>query len=90
MQANWDPEANVHMLRWEEGDILYEIIHAYDNEVEYNASLLIKIAENPDIVARDSEDDQTTTGIPGFPLGSIVAGLAIVILLQYLNHSRRG
>ena len=51
---------------------------------------MIKIAENPDDLVTDSGEEKTTTGIPGFPLGSIIAGLAVVILLQYLSHSRRG
>jgi archaellum component FlaG (FlaF/FlaG flagellin family) len=41
---------------------------------------MIKIAEKPD----------QTTGIPGFPVASMAAGLAAAMLLQHLSRSRRG
>jgi len=46
MQANWDPEAKIHMLRWETGGFLYEIIHADPNLDSLSAELLVKIAES--------------------------------------------
>lgn len=31
LQAEWDPEANIHFLRWQEDDILYEILFSGDD-----------------------------------------------------------
>jgi hypothetical protein len=49
IQAYWDPNANIHFLRWQENDILYEIIFSgVDPESdEYLGKFdLISIAEN--------------------------------------------
>lgn len=46
MQANWDPNAKIHMLRWETGGILYEIIHADQTLDTLSAEMLVKIAES--------------------------------------------
>jgi len=47
LTAIWDPDANVHFLRWQENDILYEIIFVGDNpeSKDYlNKDALIAIA----------------------------------------------
>ena len=31
LQAVWDPDANIHFLRWQENDILYELFFNGDN-----------------------------------------------------------
>jgi len=51
MQANWDPNAKIHMLRWEiadslSGGFLYEIIHADQTLDTLSAEMLVKIAES--------------------------------------------
>ncbi len=46
MQANWDPEAKIHMLRWEMDGVLYEIIHADQTLESLSAEMLVKIAES--------------------------------------------
>lgn len=49
LQAKWDPDANIHFLRWQENDILYEIIFSGDNpeSSEYlDKADLISIAED--------------------------------------------
>ena len=46
MQANWDPQAKIHMLRWVTEGILYEIIHADQSLDTLSAEILVKIAES--------------------------------------------
>ena len=46
MQANWDPNAKIHMLRWVSDGILYEIIHADQTLDTLFAEMLVKIAES--------------------------------------------
>jgi hypothetical protein len=46
MQANWDPNAKIHMLRWEMDGVLYEIIHADQTLETLSAEMLVKIAES--------------------------------------------
>lgn len=46
MEANWDPEAKIHMLRWEMDGVLYEIIHADQTLESLSAEMLVKIAES--------------------------------------------
>jgi hypothetical protein len=49
IQAHWDPDVNIHFLRWQENDILYEIIFSGvdSNSDEYLDKFdLISIAEN--------------------------------------------
>lgn len=48
MEANWDPEAKIHMLRWEMDGVLYEIIHADQTLESLSAEMLVKIAESMD------------------------------------------
>ena len=45
MQASWNPDANVHMLRWVANGFLYEIIHADPMIDEPEPQLLISMAE---------------------------------------------
>jgi hypothetical protein len=46
LQANWDPNAPIHMFRWESKGILYEIILA-DSRTDFNAlSEFVRIAES--------------------------------------------
>ena len=49
IQANWNPDANFQLLRWQENDILYEIISGggSPDEVGYlTKNQLINLAEN--------------------------------------------
>jgi len=46
MQVTWNPNAKIHMLRWETDDILYEIIHADQTLDMLSAEMLVKIAES--------------------------------------------
>lgn len=46
MQASWDPQAKIHMLRWEIDGVLYEIIHADQTLETLSAEMLVKIAES--------------------------------------------
>lgn len=49
LNATWDTDANVHFLRWQEDDILYEIIFIGDNsgsEDYLDKDALVAIAEN--------------------------------------------
>jgi hypothetical protein len=38
----------------------------------------------------DPEDDKKSGDIPGFPYGSVVAGLTLGVLMLYLSNNRRG
>ncbi len=49
LQAEWVLDGNIHFLRWQENDILYEILYVGidPNSVDYlNKDELITIAEN--------------------------------------------
>lgn len=49
LNATWDPDANIRYLRWEENDILFEIIsigNFHDSNLELDKIDLITIAEN--------------------------------------------
>ena len=49
VQATWDPEAKIHFLRWQDEDILFEILYIYsEQEVQpsLNMKQLIEIAES--------------------------------------------
>jgi hypothetical protein len=49
LQAVWDPDANIHFLRWQENDILYELFFSGKNPDlpgYLNKEDLISIAEN--------------------------------------------
>jgi hypothetical protein len=49
VQATWDPENNIHFLRWQEEDILFEILYigsSPDIIHSLNKKELIEIAEN--------------------------------------------
>ncbi|NJN45026.1 MAG: hypothetical protein HC806_10115 [Anaerolineae bacterium] len=46
MQANWDPDAKIHMLRWQTNGFLHEIIHADQFLDTLSAEMLVKIAES--------------------------------------------
>ncbi len=46
MQASWDPQASVHMIRWLSEGILYEVIHGDMNMEAPNAEALILLAES--------------------------------------------
>jgi hypothetical protein len=45
MQASWNPQANVHMLRWISDGYVYELIHADSEMDQPEPELLIKMAE---------------------------------------------
>jgi hypothetical protein len=45
LQANWDSEARIQMLRWEFGGILYEIIHGDAQTAFFSPQVIIQIAE---------------------------------------------
>ncbi len=46
LQADWDPSAGIHMLRWQAGDVLYEIIHAEEDASQLTLDVLLAIAES--------------------------------------------
>jgi len=49
LEATWDPDANIHFLRWEENDILYEIMFIgiiQNLNIDLDRIDLITIAEN--------------------------------------------
>lgn len=48
MQANWDPDAKIHMLRWLTDGFLFEIIHADPTLETLSSEMLVKIAESMD------------------------------------------
>ena len=45
LQANWDSEARIQILRWEFGGILYEIIHGDAQTAFFSPQVIIQIAE---------------------------------------------
>jgi hypothetical protein len=49
LEATWDPDANIRFLRWEENDLIFEIIsigHIQDSNLYLDKIDLIAIAEN--------------------------------------------
>ncbi len=45
LEAGWDPDAKIQVLRWEFGGILYEIIHGDADPALFTPQIIFKIAE---------------------------------------------
>jgi hypothetical protein len=45
LEAYWDPEANIQMLRWESRGILYEIIHGDEDVENLTLEVILQIAQ---------------------------------------------